>query len=258
MKQKPNKSQTPDTLVQTFGTSIVQNFIKKMHSIKSLKHPGAKGQFRESFVAEILGNYLSSQFGTGTGIVVNQRGDQSRQVDIIIYDNRLLPAFIRDYKLGVFPAESVIATIEIKSDFTNDALEKTESDAKYLYENIYCKEGSKYKDFTRYRPICAILGYYGSGRPQLKDEIKGKKWLRENIEYLKYIGVVDKYSWIKIKKTGWTCHMVDNSNDETTRFISVLLDNIRWQAELRLRALSNSHRDWLGIYLRHQNLFDKE
>ena len=193
--------------------------------------------------------------GQGTGIVVNQRGDQSRQVDIIIYDNRLLPAFIRDYKLGVFPAESVLATIEIKSDFTNKALEKAESDAKYLYENIYCKEGSKYSDFTKFRPTCAILGCFGSGRPQLKDKAKGKSWLRKNIKYLKYVGVVNKFSWIHIKKTGWTGHMVDETNDETIRFISVLLDNIRWEAELRLNALSNGHRDWLGIYLRHQNLF---
>ena len=59
-----------------------------------------------------------------------------------------------------------------------------------------------------------------------------------------------------MQSTGWTGHYADQTNDETKRFIAVLLDNIRTHSERRLNILSKSHNDWLGIYIRDQKLFE--
>lgn len=254
-KSAAEELKSQETLVQAFATTIVKNFISKLKALQRLRHTVTNGQLKEFFVSGILENFLPSQFGTATGIIVNQRGDQSRQVDIIIYDNRLVPAFISEQKVGVFPAESVIATIEVKSILGREALEKTEADAKHLIETIYSKEGSKYSDFRKYLPICAVFGGGVGGIAALEDKLNGKKFLQKNITYLRYIASVNRYSWIKMKSTGWTGHLKDNTNDETIRFIAVLIDNLRLKAELRYQALSSTHHDWLGIYLRHQNLF---
>lgn len=255
MNKKIRKTEVQETLVQAFTSAIVKNFLSKLAALKRLNHTVTNGQLKEFFVGGILENFLPAQFGTATGIIVNQRGDQSKQVDIIIYDNRIVPAFIREQKIGIFPAESVIATIEVKSILGKEALEKTEADAKHLIETIYSKEGSKYSDFRKYLPICAVLGGEMGGIADLSDKIKGKKFLQNNITYLRYIVSVNRYSWIKMKSTGWTGHLKDITNDETIRFIAVLIDNLRMKAEERYKVLSSTHHDWLGIYLRHQNLF---
>ena len=57
-----------------------------------------------------------------------------------------------------------------------------------------------------------------------------------------------------MRSTGWTGHMVDKTNHETKRYIAVLLDNIRTNAERRIKILEK-HNDWLGIYIRDQKLF---
>lgn len=86
---------------------------------------------------------------------------------------------------------------------------------------------------------------------ELNDRKMGKSFLKYRIRYLKYISAVDQFSWINMAKNGWVGHLVDETNNETIRFLAVLLDNLRWRAEIRFRALSTEYRDLFGIYLRH-------
>jgi hypothetical protein len=46
--------------------------------------------------------------------------------------------------------------------------------------------------------------------------------------------------------------------EETKRFIAVFLDNLRTRSEVRLQRMSQfAHKDWIGIYIRDQRLFDE-
>ena len=243
------------TLIQKYTTSIVRGFIERTESLSHLDHRLLKGELRELFVSDILDSFLTNQFGIGSGIIINQKGEQSNQTDIIIYDNRVLPPFIKGQHLGIYPAECVLATIEIKSYLRKGELLKAEVSAKKLIEEIYNPKSSLYEDYNLFKPTCAALGFYGNGAKNLSDKKNGKPWLYENIEYLIYIGIVNKFSWIRMNQTGWTCQLVDKTNNETKRFIAVLLDNIRTHAEKRFRVLSERHNDWLGIYIRDQKLF---
>ena len=244
------------TLIQAYSTSIVRGLIERTKSLSNLNHKLLKGELRELFVSNILDSFLTNQFGIGSGIIVNQKGEQSNQTDIIIYDNRVLPPFIKEQHLGVYPAECVLATIEIKSYLRKNELLKAEVSAKKIHDEIYNPRSSLNQDNNLFRPTCAVLGFYGNGAKNLSDKSKGKSWLSKNIKKLIYIGLTNKFSWIKMSNTGWICHLVDKTNDETKRFIAVLLDNIRKHAERRLKELSK-HKDWLGIYIRDQNLFNE-
>ena len=92
---------------------------------------------RELFVPNILSPFLSKQFDIGSGIVINQKEEQSDQTDIIIYDNRILPSFIKEQHIGVYLAESVIGIIEVKTNLRKDALIRAEASARKLHEKIY-------------------------------------------------------------------------------------------------------------------------
>lgn len=264
------------TLIQQYASGIVKGFVEQVRSISDMKHRYTKGRLRELFVANVLDRYLTAQFGVGSGIVVNQRGDQSDQMDIIIYDNRVLPPFVREQGIGVFPVEAVIATIEVKSILDKTELRKSEKAAKKLREVVASPCGSIYpKNELPKRPGCTIIGFCDRGLSDLMKEQVGRDWLTGNIESLWAVCLVGKFSWLKLAPKEWRLKTSDEFAEETKQYIGVLLDNVRTQAEHNYRLLcqpeegeeeeepetrrrlrsdrkKERHRDWLSVYIRDQ------
>src|SRR2546426_12636818 len=110
------RSLKPKGLIKRYSTAIIEGMERKIYASASLEHKLTKGELGELFVSTVLTSFLTSQFDIGTGIVINQRETQSNQTDIILCDNRILPPFIKQQHIGVYPAESVLGTIEVKSD----------------------------------------------------------------------------------------------------------------------------------------------
>ena len=127
----------PKKLIKRYSTAIIDGLVKKISASSPLNHRLTKGELRELFVTNILAAFLTKQFDTGTGIIINQREEQSNQTDIIIYDNRILPPFIKEQHIGVYPAESVVGVIEVKSVLDKRAMIESEESAKILHEKIY-------------------------------------------------------------------------------------------------------------------------
>jgi len=252
------------TLIQRYGTGIVQGMIAQARSVAAMDHNFLKGRFREIFVSNVLERFLTSQFGIGSGVVVNQRGEQSGETDIIIYDNRILPPFIREERLGVFPLEAVIATIEVKSWLEKADLEKAQNSASEIRNmlrtgSIYVLQGGPKKLPPIRPPLAAVIGL-NNKFPTLDDEGKGKKWLDENTRDLMGVCVVDGFSWLRLSE-GWALQRVNEFSEETKRFIAVILDNVRTIAETNYHALVGGHWDWIGAYVRDnpsiKQLFDQ-
>lgn len=245
------------TLLQQYFSAIVRTLVEMSDALSDIDHRLTKGQLREFLVSRILSAFLTSEFGIGTGIVVNKNGEESNQIDIIIYDNRILPPFIKEQSLGVYPAESAIATIEVKSRLTKTALLKAEEDAKKLKQIVFNPKASLYKRITKYKalyeaiPLCAIIGFYGSGVKELSKNA-GETWLNEKIKYLFDICLVKKYCWAKVGGKGWTVSRYDKkTNEETKRFVALLLDNIKTCSQNRFRLLpEEGHLDLFSAYIR--------
>lgn len=250
------------TLIQQYVTGIVKGLMQQATSIREMKHRPTKGVFRELFVTNVLARYLVDQFGVGSGIIINQRGVPSDQTDIVVYDNRVLLPFIREERLGVFPIESVVATIEVKSNASQAEIVKADKAAERLHE-IGGASGSWYHDkLLPEPPNCSFFGFFGNGPKALRDEKNGRKWLEANIKHLKSICVMQKFTWVKLREEGWMFHRKDSFAEETKTYFGVLLDNIRTLGEYNYRLLLGElgaqdydswllqHRDWISIYTR--------
>ncbi|RDZ52858.1 hypothetical protein C5C07_13965 [Haloferax sp. Atlit-4N] len=97
----------------------------------AISHPQQKGEAREDALRELLEAYLPERCGVSTGFVIDVNGNQSQQMDVIIYDKYYTPIFkIADSK-QYFPCETVIAVGEVKSEVKSreleDAIEKIAS-----------------------------------------------------------------------------------------------------------------------------------
>lgn len=245
------------TLIQQYTSSVVAGFLARVEALKQLHHSLTKGELRELFVAEILNAFLTEQFGVGSGIVVNQAGTQSRQMDVIIYDKRALPPFIRAERLGVFPMESVIATVEVKSNMTAAEIRDASHAAADLKCNVFSPAGSIYPQLLpQMTPLCALVGFYGTGTRALRSLEDGPEWLDANAGGLDVLCLTGDWSWAPINGA-WTGQMGDDTAayEETKRFIAILVDNIVSNAERRLHAVTQQHLDWVGVYVRDQGLF---
>jgi len=245
----------PLNLIKRYSTAMVEGFIGKVSASSPLQHRLTKGELRELFVTNLLSPFLTKQFDR-PGIIINQKEEQSNQTDIIIYDNRILPPFIKEHNIGVYPAESVVGVIEVKTNLSKKALLDAEASAKRLHEKIYNPKSNIYKHDIQ-RPHCAIIAFNDSRPRFLMSNEEGKRWLEANCSHIHFVCLVRKFSWIYLKN-GWVFSERIENYEETKRFIAVFLDNLRTLSELRLQYLSQFvHRDWLSIYIRDQNLFEE-
>lgn len=85
-----------------------------------LEHASTVGLAREFVVTEVLRSILPEAVHIGTGRVVDQFGNSSKQIDIVIYDPRFPKLTVAGGAL--YMAEGVLATIEIKSCIDADQL----------------------------------------------------------------------------------------------------------------------------------------
>lgn len=232
------------TLIQQYASSLIRSAADQAKVLDKMDHDTTKGRYREIFVKDVLARFLTAQFGIGSGVIVNQRGDQSRQQDVIVYDRRVLPPFLDAEGLGVFPIESVLATIEVKSTLRNEHIHQTETSAKQLEAMA---SGSIYPE--RLCPSTSIVGFWPDENLTCRNATpNAADWLSSNASMLFAVNVIGCISWVRL--ADWRCQVADTYFEETKGYLAVLGDNLRTAAERRLTLLSNVHRDWLSVYTR--------
>ena len=90
-------------------------------------HSLHKGTPREAFIREFLENHLNSTVAIGTGEIIDSRSKpnvQRNQFDIVIY-KRNYPRLDFGGGINGFLAESVVATIEVKSTLDKAGIEQS-------------------------------------------------------------------------------------------------------------------------------------
>lgn len=99
------------------------NNLMEFYSITSdISHSGEKGGFREYFVNQLIRPFIPEHFGISSGIVIDSRGKQSSQSDVIIFDKRLMPPILQAEGKGIFPVECVLSVLEVKSKLCSSHL----------------------------------------------------------------------------------------------------------------------------------------
>jgi hypothetical protein len=101
--------------------------VDKVRADADVSSPPILGQGTESSVHHLLSRLLPQRFGLGWGMLTNQEGEPSPQVDTIIYDvwhSGPLPT-----ATPRFPCEAVLGTVEIKRTLKRADIPKSARDA---------------------------------------------------------------------------------------------------------------------------------
>lgn len=143
---------------------------------KAFAQKGNIGAFRESVIRDFLRPFLPARYGLGTGEVFSRDDEQSRQIDVVIFDSVFSPVLFPNDPVSLYPAESVYGAIEVKSNLTAAELEAACANAASL--KSLRRAPSTMLDFLptfrlnlgrglhadgpcRNPYICTVLGYNG-------------------------------------------------------------------------------------------------
>lgn len=141
-------------------------------------HAIHKGTPRESFVRTYLESHLSSLLAIGSGEVIDcnsQPGDSRPQVDLVVY-KRQYPKLHFGGGIDAFFAESVLATIEVKSTVTKEDVRQAMRAALKL-KALARDPASVWTIGPGYKPpgmLCFLVAYDGPAR---METMRG--WVRE-------------------------------------------------------------------------------
>ncbi|KWZ42580.1 hypothetical protein WS72_06645 [Burkholderia savannae] len=142
--------------------------------------------------------------GIGTGqIVESYTGRLSGQIDIILYDKSILPPILMDEKVGIFPIESVLYTIEVKTTITATELANAHTSAKDLQENFGYLPGLRQEGVVvekhrieKLRSVIFALKTDLSGN-NLTEAERYKKFYRDDYPYIRAICVAEREYWFE-------------------------------------------------------------
>ena len=110
----------PEQNLPEFQKSIGNELLTIRNRVRNLigsAHRGEEGRYKESVLKKMIREYLPHNLSIGSWFIVSKNGEQShisKQIDIIIYDNRY-PVVFRDEDFVIITQDMVKAIIEVKS-----------------------------------------------------------------------------------------------------------------------------------------------
>lgn len=228
-----------------------------------LQHQGMKGRFRELLIDNLLSPWLPPDVRCGTGMIIGGENliREATQDDIVIYDKSLCPpVLVSDQSPeGVFPFNSVLVRIEVKSILSRAEL------VKFVVASI---EIAQFK--VDVRPGCTkkytsalnmLFAYKSDQKPE------GDRELHRLIDVMKeksidpVSGIVSMIcvpgsGFYKIGQAGqekfWQKHQSNDQLDHIAWFVgSVSNSCFQYRAERQGRDITNSLEGGVGLYLNH-------
>ncbi|QIL88590.1 hypothetical protein GNX18_01500 [Microbulbifer sp. SH-1] len=182
--------------------SKVVSAISQANAAAGFSHQGVKGTVLELLVSQLFTPLLPADVGVGTGQIIDSySGKLSGQIDIILYNKAILPPILMDEKVGIFPIESVLYTIEVKTTLNATELKMAHDSAKNLAQNFSYRPGLKGEDgkekhhtIEKVRSVVFALHSDLSGN-KLNEAERYRKLYGEDAAHIRAICVAGKEYW---------------------------------------------------------------
>ncbi len=155
----------PNELFRHFVSDTIDSTIRLAQSAPSVGHPGMTGSIREIALKNIFRPILTDVADIGSGKITDHRGHLSKETDVIIYSKDINPPILYDTKndLGIFPAETCLYAIEVKSKSNSaeiqDAIEKAQLIKEMEYTSGIYDELGREHQHTLTRIVSAFFAF---------------------------------------------------------------------------------------------------
>ncbi len=111
---------------QTYYEGITKQIQAELDHMNNLiTHMGEKGRANENIIRDFLINFLPKKYDIGTGILIDRKGNPSKQCDIVIYDKEYHPDYFGQKSTILFPVDVVYAIIEVKTSLDQGEIKES-------------------------------------------------------------------------------------------------------------------------------------
>jgi hypothetical protein len=151
------------SIVAEYWAGVLQRLDAEVHVFARLiAHEGERGRENEAVLARILEALVPRRYGIGSGLLFDTAGAYSRQTDIVVFEQSDEPAVLAQTTQVLFPIESVLACIEVKTTLrgedVTDCLKKARDMRKLTVARKHA-DGSEH-------PLFVVLAYRAGQTPQ--------------------------------------------------------------------------------------------
>ena len=234
----------PSKLLRDEYISKIKNALNRSISVASLDHRALEGRVREIFAEELLKPILYPGTAIGTGKIIDAAGAVSSETDLVIYSRNTLPPYVYGHNFGVYPVESCIYAIEVKSTLTAQEIKSSISKVAQLRNLKHLYSFYPLNFVQPYGPPCTttipiLFAFSTDLSPTGKSEIDR---YRENDPdadtkpTIPVICVAGRGYWrfeTKRPKPSWLFHPPTDEHDEIIDFISGVSNTIPEQVWMR-------------------------
>ena len=238
----PDKNQ-----YQALLRAKVKSAIEEAKAAAVFSHQGVKGTILEILIGSLFKPLLPADIGVGTGQIIDAyNSPMSGQIDIVLYDKSILPPILIDERTGIFPIESVLYTIEVKTTLNASELLSAHLSAQKLSKFGYLsglrdEHGTeKNHSIEKAKYVVFALGSDLSGT-RLNEAERYKKLYGDEPAHLRAICVAGKSYWYDNGEYWVGCQHTDEY-DEVLAFIGGVTNTYR-------KVSKSRHNPCLGNYV---------
>lgn len=225
----------------------ISSVIGEARAASVFTHQGVKGAILEILIGGLFKPLLPADIGIGTGQIIDSyKSPMSGQIDVILYDKSILPPVLLDEKAGIFPIESVLYTIEVKTTLNSTELAAAHAAAEKISKYGYLpglKDEfgiDKNHPIERARSVIFALGSDLSGT-NLNEAQRYKKIYGDGVAHVRAICVAGR-EYFYDNGEYWVGFEKDSEYDEILAFIGGITNTYKEVAKSR-------HHPLLGNYV---------
>lgn len=194
-------------MASTFAPAFFKTSLDQVMSfatvLGNVEHDGVMGVLREGLIEALIQPLLMAPYKAGTGVIIDAVGNQSGQCDIIVYDESIFHPLYLNRGAGIYPIESVMAVLEIKSTLKLDSIRQSIDISKALKQMKMTRPSEKGKprfwdNEPGLLPLNILFGFRSDAIKDEKervDQIANEQQV-DCHEYLQMIVVPRKTSWL--------------------------------------------------------------
>jgi Domain of unknown function (DUF6602) len=143
----------------------------------ALPHPVAKGDASENTWQKVLASHLPHRYQVCRGSVIDSRGEESEQLDLIIYDRQYTPLLYNHNEQRILPAEAVYAVFEVKQRIDHEQVKYAgikAASVRRLHRTSasVVDVGRKRAPRKPFRILTGILAFASVWQPPLGDSLR--------------------------------------------------------------------------------------
>lgn len=227
----------PARLIRDRFISLIKKALHDYRSSENLDHAGLRGRVREIFAESLLHPILLPGSDIGTGKITDSHGNLSAETDLVIYSHNTLPPYLYAYTTGVFPVESCIYSIEVKSKLTATELRTSIDKMAQLKQLRYLYSYYPWNISAPFGPACssvipALFAFTSDLSKDGKTEIDRYRELdpgTDSSPIINTICIIGRGYWrfeIKQDHKSWIFYPPTSEYDEVLDFISGIANTI--------------------------------